>query len=147
MHPHTQFGVPSYQGSGDVTHYMFSKMAAWRPYWKCGREKIAVFNIPHQAVHTAENWWLLHYVLRQTDARTVYLSPPPVAPGGTNRTTTWYASLWYLCVQIGYKMCQFRNLYWTLTSVTLKSRSNQKPGYVIYPFSMYLELKFGDDRS
>jgi hypothetical protein len=27
MHPHTTFGFSSYQGSGDMTHYMFSKMA------------------------------------------------------------------------------------------------------------------------
>jgi hypothetical protein len=28
MHPHTKFGVPSYQDSGDMAHCMFSKMAA-----------------------------------------------------------------------------------------------------------------------
>jgi hypothetical protein len=28
MHPHTKFGVPSYHGSGDIAHCMYSKMAA-----------------------------------------------------------------------------------------------------------------------
>jgi hypothetical protein len=36
--------------------------------------------------------------------------------------------------------------FWTLTTVTFKSRSNQKPGYyVLYPYPMYLWYKFRDD--
>jgi hypothetical protein len=34
----------------------------------------------------------------------------------------------------------------TLTIVTFKSRSNEKPVYyVMYPYQMYLWYKFGDD--
>jgi hypothetical protein len=43
MHPHTKFGVPSYQGSGDMTHCMFSKMATWRPCWNAGAKKKCIF--------------------------------------------------------------------------------------------------------
>ena len=43
------------------------------------------------------------------------------------------------------EMCHLTVKFRTLTSVTLKSRSNQKPvGYVMKPVQMYLQKKFGD---
>jgi hypothetical protein len=52
MHPHTKFGVPSYQSSGDTAHYMFSKMATILKMWELTK---AVFSIPHQTIFTAYN--------------------------------------------------------------------------------------------